>query len=287
VQRGRRPQDQPDRRCPELDRVGVSAGKRVRLNVERLDHLVLTVRDLDATVEFYRRVLGMEVVAFGEGRTAVRFGDQKINLHPVAAGMKLVAARPTPGSGDICLLTDEPLAAWLTHLTSCGVAVEAGPGRRTGARGPIESIYLRDPDGNLVEISNEVVEGDPIAPLRDWLRQLQACVRAQDFTAGRALCAPDMLAFGTKAEMVEGIDEVMKQQWQQVWPRIREFTIDAARARGAIHANRGWVAARWDSLGVRPDGSTFPRPGRLTILFARRGGRWLATHTHFSLSPTS
>jgi len=245
------------------------------------------VRDLAATLEFYRRVLGLEVVTFGEGRTAVRFGDQKINLHPVGGGVKLVAARPTPGSGDICLLTEEPLATWITHLKSCGVAVEEGPGRRTGARGPIESIYLRDPDGNLVEISNEVVAADPIAPLRDWLRQLQACVRGQDFAAGRALCAPELLAFGTKAEMVEGVDQVMERQWREMWPHIRDFTIDVDKARGAIHANQGWVAALWDSLGVRPDGSTFPRPGRLTILFERRAGRWLATHTHFSLSPTS
>jgi len=245
------------------------------------------VRDLAATVDFYRRALGMEVVTFGEGRTALRFGDQKINVHPDGGGFNLVAARPTPGSGDICLLTEEPLARWITHLKSCGVAVEQGPVRRTGARGPIESLYLRDPDGNLVEISNEVVEGDPIAPLRAWLRQLQACVRAQDFAAGRALCAPDLLAFGTKAEMVEGVDQVMERQWREVWPRIREFTIDVAKAQGAIHANRGWVAARWDSLGVRPDYSTVPRPGRLTILFERRAGRWLATHTHFSLSPTS
>ena len=245
------------------------------------------MRDLAATVEFYRRVLGMEVVTFGEGRTALRFGDQKINVHPAGGGIKLVAARPTPGSGDICLLTEEPLAQWIAHLEACGVAIEEGPGRRTGARGPLQSIYLRDPDGNLVEISNEVVVGDPIAPLRQWLRQLQACVRAQDFAAGRALCAPELLAFGTKAEMVEGVDQVMERQWREMWPHIRDFTIDVDKARGAIHANQGWVAALWDSLGVRPDGSTFPRPGRLTILFERRAGRWLATHTHFSLSPTS
>jgi catechol 2,3-dioxygenase-like lactoylglutathione lyase family enzyme/ketosteroid isomerase-like protein len=256
------------------------------VNVERLDHLVLTVRDLAATVEFYRRALGMEVVTFGEGRTALRFGDQKFNVHPAGAGVSLVAARPTPGSADVCLLTGTPLAQWIAHLKDCGVTVEQGPVRRTGARGPIESIYLRDPDGNLVEISTEVGEGDPIAPLREWLRQLQACVRAQDFSGGRALCAPELLAFGTRAEMVEGVDHVMARQWRQVWPYIREFTIAADQARGAIHGDRGWVAARWDSLGTRPDGSTFPRPGRLTILFERRAGRWLAVHTHFSLSPT-
>jgi catechol 2,3-dioxygenase-like lactoylglutathione lyase family enzyme/ketosteroid isomerase-like protein len=246
------------------------------------------VRDLDATVEFYRRVLGMEVVTFGQGRTALRFGDQKINLHPVGRGFTLVAARPTPGSADVCLLSGEPVSRWLPHLQACGVPIEEGPTRRTGARGPIESIYLRDPDGNLVEISNEVVEpaADPIAPLREWLRQLQACVRAQDFAGGRALCVPELLAFGTRAEMVEGVEQVMERQWRQVWPHIRSFTIDADKARGAIHGPRGWVAARWDSLGVRADGATFARPGRLTILFERRAGCWLAIHTHFSLSPT-
>jgi catechol 2,3-dioxygenase-like lactoylglutathione lyase family enzyme/ketosteroid isomerase-like protein len=250
---------------------------------------VLTVRDLDATVEFYRRVLGMEPVTFGAGRVALRFADQKINLHPLGGGVKLVAARPTPGSADVCLLSREPVARWVAHLQACGVAVEEGPGPRTGARGPIESIYLRDPDGNLVEISNEVGarDGDDIAPLRDWLRQLQACVRNQDFAGGRALCVPELMAFGTRAEMVEGVEHVMEQQWRQVWPRIRDFTIHADQARGAIHGDRGWAAARWDSLGVRPDGSTFARPGRLTILFERRAGRWLALHTHFSLSPTS
>jgi catechol 2,3-dioxygenase-like lactoylglutathione lyase family enzyme len=223
---------------------------------------VLTVRDLDATVEFYRQVLGMEVVTFGQGRTAMRFGDQKINLHPLGRGFNLVAARPTPGSADVCLLSREPVSRWVAHLQACGVTVEEGPGPRTGARGPIESIYLRDPDGNLVEISNEIDEGDAIAPLRDWLRQLEACVRAQDFAAGRALCVPELLAFGTPAEMVES----------------DEFTIDADKAQGAIQGDRGWVAARWHSRG-RPGGS-------LTILFERRAGRWLALHTHFSLSLT-
>jgi ketosteroid isomerase-like protein len=112
-------------------------------------------------------------------------------------------------------------------------------------------------------------------------------VRAQDFAGGRALCAPELLAFGTRAEMVEGVDQVMERQWRPVWPGIRDFTIDVEKARGAIHGDRGWVAAGWDSLGIRPDQSTFPRPGRLTILFERRAGRWLAVHTHFSLSPTT
>jgi catechol 2,3-dioxygenase-like lactoylglutathione lyase family enzyme/ketosteroid isomerase-like protein len=245
------------------------------------------VRDLAATAEFYRRVLGMEVVTFGQGRTALRFGDQKINLHPVGRGFNLVAARPTPGSADLCLLTDEPLARWTAHLQACGVAVEEGPVGRTGARGPIQSIYLRDPDGNLIEISNELpaAGADDLAPLRAWLYQWQARVRARDFAGGRALCAPELLAFGTRAEMVEGVDKVAENQWRPVWPRIRDFTVRVDEARGAIVGDHGWIAARWDSLGMSPDGTTVPRPGRLTILFERRGGRWLATHTHFSLSP--
>jgi ketosteroid isomerase-like protein len=87
--------------------------------------------------------------------------------------------------------------------------------------------------------------------------------------------------------MVAGVDAVMDRQCKHVWPRIREFTVRVEEARGAIDGDRGWVATRWDSLGVRPDGATFARPGRLTILFERRRGRWLASHTHFSLTPHS
>jgi ketosteroid isomerase-like protein len=129
--------------------------------------------------------------------------------------------------------------------------------------------------------------GDTIAPLRDWLRALERCVRAVDFEGGRELCAADLFAFGTVAEFVDGIDTVMDAQWRKVWGNIRDFTIGADEARGGIHGDHGWVAAPWDSVGIRPDGSTFSRPGRLTIIFSRRHGGWLATHTHFSLSPAS
>ena len=253
---------------------------------ERLDHLVLTVRDVDATCDFYRRALGMEVVTFGLGRRALRFGAQKLNLHPVGGLFDLRAARPTPGSADLCLLTGEPLDAWLRRLGDLGVPVIEGPVTRTGALGPIESIYLRDPDGNLLEIARQLdANPDPLEPIRDWLRSLQACVRAVDLEGGRRLCAPDMLAFGTLAHFVQGIDRVVEQQWRRVWPNIRDFTVRVEEARGAVTGDSAWVAAPWDSHGVRPDGATFARPGRLTIAFVKRGGRWLATHTHFSLSP--
>lgn len=125
------------------------------MHIERLDHLVLTVADIERTCEFYTRVLGMEVVRFGEGRTALRFGQQKMNLHPADNTPGLVADKPTPGSADLCFITAEPLAEVTAHLEACGVPIVAGPGPgpRAGAVGTIQSVYIRDPDLNLVEIS--------------------------------------------------------------------------------------------------------------------------------------
>jgi len=124
------------------------------MHIERLDHLVLTVADIDRTCAFYTRVLGMEVVHFGEGRTALRFGQQKMNLHPADNIPGLVANKPRPGSADLCFITSVPLAEVTAHLEACGVPVMAGPGPRAGAIGTIQSVYIRDPDLNLVEISN-------------------------------------------------------------------------------------------------------------------------------------
>jgi catechol 2,3-dioxygenase-like lactoylglutathione lyase family enzyme len=124
------------------------------LTIDRLDHLVLTVTDIDATVAFYARVLGMTAVTFAGGRRALAFGEQKINLHRAGAEFVPYAHRPTPGSADVCLITSVPLAAAMAHVHSCGVAIEEGPVKRTGATGPIESFYFRDPDGNLIEVSN-------------------------------------------------------------------------------------------------------------------------------------
>jgi catechol 2,3-dioxygenase-like lactoylglutathione lyase family enzyme len=124
------------------------------MQIERLDHLVLTVADIPRTCDFYKLVLGMEIITFGEGRTALQFGEQKINLHPADNIPGLVADKPTPGSGDLCFITEVPLAAVITHLGACGVPIVAGPGPRSGAIGAIQSVYIRDPDQNLVEISN-------------------------------------------------------------------------------------------------------------------------------------
>lgn len=121
--------------------------------IECLDHLVLTVADIERSCDFYQRVLGMQVVRFGAGRTALQFGQQKINLHPANAPLQPHAAQPTPGSADLCLITRMAMADVLAHLQAQAIAVEAGPVARTGALGPIESVYFRDPDGNLIEVS--------------------------------------------------------------------------------------------------------------------------------------
>jgi catechol 2,3-dioxygenase-like lactoylglutathione lyase family enzyme len=124
------------------------------MRVDRLDHLVLTVSDLDATVAFYTDVLGMEAQTFGDGRRALHFGQSKINLHVAGHEFEPKAAHPAPGSADLCFIVDDPLEAVTAHLAARGVAVIDGPVERTGARGTLRSVYLRDPDNNLIELSN-------------------------------------------------------------------------------------------------------------------------------------
>ena len=121
--------------------------------IDRIDHFVLTVRELAATAAFYERVLGMRLVTFGAGRKALAFGRQKINLHEAGREFEPKARAPIPGSGDFCLITERPLDEVARHLAACGVAIEEGPVAKTGATGPIRSLYIRDPDGNLIEIS--------------------------------------------------------------------------------------------------------------------------------------
>lgn len=118
-----------------------------------VDHIVLTTADLERCLDFYTRVLGMSVERFGEGRIALRFGPHKLNVHPPGFEASIRASLPTPGSLDLCFLADGPLERVIAHLGACGVTIEEGPGLRTGARFPLRSVYVRDPDGNLIEIS--------------------------------------------------------------------------------------------------------------------------------------
>ena len=124
------------------------------MRIDRLDHLVLTVKNISATCDFYSRALGMEVVTFGDSRKALAFGSQKINLHEAGHEVDPKAHRPSPGSADLCFITQEPLSKILEHFRRLEIEIIEGPVKRTGAQGPIESAYLRDPDGNLIEISN-------------------------------------------------------------------------------------------------------------------------------------
>ena len=124
------------------------------MKITGLDHLVLTVRSIDAASDFYQKIMGMEVITFGSGRKALQFGRQKINLHLYGQEFEPKAKAPLPGSADLCFITDTPLHEVIRHLQQHEVSVEEGPVRRTGAMGPIESVYFRDPDGNLLEVSN-------------------------------------------------------------------------------------------------------------------------------------
>lgn len=125
------------------------------MRIRSLDHIVLTCADPAATVAFYERV-GMEREEFGEGRLALRFGDQKLNLHQAGAEFQPHATTPLPGTGDLCLLVDGSIEAVVEHLGEVGIAIEEGPVDRTGAVGPLRSVYVRDPDGNLVEFAEQV-----------------------------------------------------------------------------------------------------------------------------------
>jgi catechol 2,3-dioxygenase-like lactoylglutathione lyase family enzyme len=124
--------------------------------LKSIDHIVITTRDLDRCVDFYTRVLGMTLERFGEGRLALKFGGQKFNIHPPGFDAGIKARTPTPGSLDLCFLADRPLDEVIAHLKKNNIAIEEGPVTRTGARFAIRSVYVRDPDENLIEISEPV-----------------------------------------------------------------------------------------------------------------------------------
>jgi len=124
------------------------------VQIRALDHIVLTVGDVVKSCEFYNRILGLDIFTFGDNRKSLIFGNQKINLHESGREFLPCAARPTPGSADICLIAETPVDEIITRLQQYDVAVELGPVERTGAMGPLVSIYIRDPDQNLIELSN-------------------------------------------------------------------------------------------------------------------------------------
>jgi catechol 2,3-dioxygenase-like lactoylglutathione lyase family enzyme len=126
------------------------------MEISRLDHLVLTVKDLKKTASFYVSVMGMKKEVSGNGRVALKYGNQKINLHEFGKEFEPKANKPVPGSADLCFITQTPLDDAMAHVERCGVQIIEGPVERTGAAGPIRSFYFRDPDHNLIELANEI-----------------------------------------------------------------------------------------------------------------------------------
>ena len=128
--------------------------------IRTFDHVVITTRDLDRCLDFYTRVLGMKVERYGQDRIALRFGDHKFNVHPPGFEAGIKARTPTPGSLDLCFLAERPLDEVIAHLKKEKVPIEEGPVNRTGARFTLRSVYVRDPDENLIEISEKAVTGN-------------------------------------------------------------------------------------------------------------------------------
>ena len=123
------------------------------------------------------------------------------------------------------------------------------------------------------------------AEIGAWFSTLERCVRAVDYTTARGIFAPDVVSFGTRADLVSGLDSLQENQWSGVWPMIDGFTFDLGQLVTGADGGLAWGAVPWTSMGFHEDGSSFVRPGRATVTFARREGRWLAIHTHFSLNP--
>jgi catechol 2,3-dioxygenase-like lactoylglutathione lyase family enzyme len=126
--------------------------------LHHLDHLVLTTSQKEKSIDFYTRVLKMKLETFGQERIAFKFGEQKINLHIKGQEFEPKAHLPVPGALDLCIISSIPLEEVITHIQGCGWKIEEGPVKRTGANYPIRSIYLRDPDLNLIEISEQIQE---------------------------------------------------------------------------------------------------------------------------------
>ena len=124
------------------------------MKIKKLDHFVLTVRDIEKTISFYTKILGMEKEEFGQGRVSLKYGDQKINLHEYGNEFEPKADNPIPGSADLCFLTETPLKQAIEYLKKIRVEIISGPIERSGANGPILSIYFKDPDKNLIELAN-------------------------------------------------------------------------------------------------------------------------------------
>lgn len=124
-----------------------------------------------------------------------------------------------------------------------------------------------------------------LSEVRTWLLEMQVCVQAVDYERAKALFLPEVISFGTYSGVLNGLEDLAHNQWGRIWPNIREFTFRLSQLRTDATGDLAWAACPWDSLGQRDDGTTFARPGRMTVILVNRNQRWLAAHTHFSLYP--
>ncbi len=211
------------------------------IKIDHLDHLVLTVKDIETTCAFYEQVLGMQAVTFGENRTALTFGKQKINLHQQGKEFEPKAAQPTPGSIDLCLISSTPMDAILAHLQASKVPLVEGPVKRTGATGPLLSVYLRDPDQNLIEIANPL-EDESHRPIRSFV------LRQGRMSKGQQRAYDELMpVFGLpyQPEVLQ-LDQVFGRSA----PRILEIGFGMGQATAEIAANHPLN----DYLGVEVHG---------------------------------
>ena len=141
---------------PPGDVAGSLTATEITVLIKTIDHIVLTVYNIEASLDFYQAILGMEVETFAEGRIALKFGSQKLNLHQYGKEFEPKAQSPLPGSIDLCFITETPLAEAMSQVRNRGVRIIEGPVEKTGAQGPISSFYFRDPDMNLIEVANYI-----------------------------------------------------------------------------------------------------------------------------------
>ncbi len=137
----------------------------------------------------------------------------------------------------------------------------------------------------MTDAGSPITTDDPVAAGRDWFAELGRCCAAVDYDAAEAIFAPDVVSFGTRADVVSGLGPLRRNQWEGIWPNIADFRIDLDSVRSGGGERQAWGVATWTSTGFHEDGEAFHRPGRATVTLERRDGVWLATHTHFSLNP--
>ena len=135
------------------------------------------------------------------------------------------------------------------------------------------------------DLQAPITTDDPLVAVRSWFGLMSRFCAVVDYDGAEAIFAPDVVSFGTKAAIVTGLAELRRNQWEGIWPNIRDFVIDVANARGGGDEGSAWGVATWTSTGFDREGRPFERPGRATVTLERRDGRWLAVHTHFSLAP--